>query len=875
MRPVADVAASRRAGDDAAEAVGDGFQSETRGKKLGGSLAGGLVMGIGVGLAQNLPGMIGSFAGELFGLAGSMEEIDRRAGVVFGDNLPRATAAIDDMNESLGLSESQALGAASGIQDILVPMGFARDEATGMSLDLLELGGALAGNTGGLRTAEEAHQALIAALTGEREQLKAYGVVLNEETVKQRVAEMATQGVTFATEQQAKAAATLQLVTEASADAISLWNDRAGTQAAATAEAKAKMQEAKEELAQGLAPAMLAGTELAASFAGTLATGTKFLVEHKDAVLILGAAYAAYQGATMLQGVISKVQLAATAHDGLTNAMKSGLTKAFNPTALATAGLAIGVGLLIKSWQDAKAARREFNKDAATVAGALTTEHGLVVSLAGSWDDLSEEQQGAADSLAQYLEQDSRFKDRNQGDDLTRMGLTWEDLGEAIHGGSDAFRDFLERGEAAGEFAFDNAAAMDQLVEAHRAGPEVLSDTIGAMETWGTGVRGNTDLLQSFVREMDLTVEGLRDTALGAIVAAEAAGGYGSAQADALKETVAASESISELMDIQNAAVGVSNDAASEVERLTNRYRLNADMVDANTDAVDADAEALAAEEEAAKDTRSELEKLGTEYGDLADLVDEARAAIDRMNGGQVNLDDATLALRDQTDALSSALEENGNTFDIGTEKGRENMEQARDTAGSIRDLELAMIENGSSAEEAAASGDFLRESLRQQLDQAGLTKDEIDELITTYAEVPDEVATAMEADTRLATFAVANYTGALNGIPRNVNTTVTTTQRTILEGSRSIPRAHGGRIGGGQNVLVGERGPEVIQLDGARGGNVIPTHGLGGLGGAGIQVNELHVNVEGTMDMTNPAAARTLAERIQQELVRLEAENR
>lgn len=873
MRPVADPKASRKAGEDAADDVGAGFDGDKRGKGLGGSFAGGLVSGIGMGLSQQLPGMIGGFAKELFGLAGSMEEIDRRAGVVFGDNLPRAVEALDAMNESLGLSESQALGAAAGIGDILVPLGFARDAATDMALELVELGGALAGNTGGTRTAEEAHAALTAALTGEREQLKQYGVVLNEETVKLRVAEMATRGLVYETEAQAKAAATLELVTEASGDAIELWNTRAGTQAEATALTKAKMQEAKEELAEGLAPAMLAGTELAAGFAGALATGVSFLMEHKDAVLLLGTAYAGLKAGNALGGAITSMQNARVAHGSMTAAMKSSLGKVFTPQGLAFAALAVGVALLVKRWKDAAAARAEFNKDAKTVATALTNENGLVVDLSGSWDDLSDSQLTAAEALAVYLETDSRFKDKNQLDDLARMGLSYEDLGAAIHGTEESFRDFLARADSSGEITGLTAENTDLLVSAWREGPEALTEMTRGLGFIGDELGGNTDLLVSFAREQDVTIEGLRDQALGSITAAQAAGAYGQAHADALRETVAAAESISVLTDIQNTNTAAATHAEGEAGRLVARYGTLADGVDDTTDALGDDTDALGEEEEAAEDTRSEVEKLADTYGELTDMVDEARAAIDRMKGGQVSLDDATLGLNEEMDNLSATLEENTGGFDIGTEAGRENMEQARDTAESIRDLELAMVENGTAVDEAKAFTDLYRDALSEQLVQAGLTETGVGELIDTYGEVPDDVGTALSVDTGQPTQEILDWIATLNGIPASKSTTITTTYAAV-GGPGGGNRAHGGRNQLGQPTLVGERGPELVVFDQpSRTLTAAQTAAGAGQGSGGI--GELHVNITGTMDLTDPNTARRVAERIRDELVHLEAETR
>lgn len=789
VQPKADRRAAVKAGEQFADDVGRG--AEGRSRRVGGSFATGIVAGVAGGLTSQLPGIVAGFAGELFGLAESMEAIERRATVVFGDSLPAARAEVDRLNESLGMSQSQALGAAAGIQDILVPMGFARDAASDMSLELLELGGALAGNSGGTRTAAEAHAALTAALTGEREQLKAYGVVLNEATVQAKVAEMTTRGLTFATEEQAKAAATLELVTEKSGDAISLWNDRAGTQAEAANEARAGMQEAKEELAEGLAPALLAATELAAGFATELGAVAGWAMENQNTLLVLGGTLAAYKGAQALGGAITATRAFATAHGGLTRALTSSLAK-MNPWALA-AGAAVGIiGSVI-------AARR--NEEAAIKAASE--------ALRDNTTSLEENNEAL---LA------NNFEGELQGDMLRRMGLTYDDVTA---------------------FANNNADAQQRVTEAMRENHHTAALVAP-------------------------TIDRIRET-------------YARAGEDALTTAVNTGEMTEAQARNLEALYGLNTENARWVdllEHLERTQRAQTLAQDRATDSVEDQVEAVQEAEEATEDTRSELEKLTAEYGALADVVDEARKAIDRMTGGQVAVDSATIDAEQSYADLRETLGEGRGEWDLTTQAGRDNTEAARENAEAIRDLELAYIENGDSAETAASKTETYRFNLRQALLWAGATEEQVSDLIDTYGRVPDEVSTALEADLPPSELDKAlAWIEMINAVPETRTTTLRLVEQTFA-GSTMRAYRDGGRPPVRRPVVVGEDGPEIVTFD-SNGPRVHSAHESRAMASAGaLSIGEVHLHLDASADMTNPESARQFAVTLRDALIDLERED-
>jgi hypothetical protein len=149
-----------------------------------------------------------SYGTELFKMGAEMELLTKKAQTVFGEALPAVDAAAKKNANAMGLTVSQYTDAAAAIGDLLIPMGFQRQEAADISTNLVDLSGALSEWTGGQKSAEEVTEILGKAMLGEREQLKGLGIAISESDVKNRLAEKGLQNLTGDMLQQAKAAAT-------------------------------------------------------------------------------------------------------------------------------------------------------------------------------------------------------------------------------------------------------------------------------------------------------------------------------------------------------------------------------------------------------------------------------------------------------------------------------------------------------------------------------------------------------------------------------------------------------------------------------------------------------------------------------------------
>ena len=195
-----------------------------------------------------------SYGAELFRLGTEMAVLGEKAKVVFGEALPAVTLAAEENATAMGLTVGEYIDAAAAIGDLLVPMGFARQEAADISTNLVDLSGALAEWTGGQITAAEVTNILGKAVLGEREELKQLGIAINEADVQARLAEKGLKDLTGEMLQQAKAAATLELITEKSADAQAAYANNADTLVRKQAELRAQIQAVNERLATALIP---------------------------------------------------------------------------------------------------------------------------------------------------------------------------------------------------------------------------------------------------------------------------------------------------------------------------------------------------------------------------------------------------------------------------------------------------------------------------------------------------------------------------------------------------------------------------------------------------------------------------------------------
>lgn len=203
---------------------------------------------------------------------------------VFGDSAKSIDNFAKRSANSLGQTTNEYKKAAAAAGDLLIPIGFQRQEAAELSGELINLSGALAAWSGGQVDATQVSQILTKALLGEREQLKSLGISITEADVSTRLLEKGQKNLTGTLLQQAKAQATLELITEKSTDAQRAFSDETETLAEKQLKLSAQFRQFRDGLATTLIPVVSDFFDLF-SFGGTVITA---LIEDIGELLNLG-----------------------------------------------------------------------------------------------------------------------------------------------------------------------------------------------------------------------------------------------------------------------------------------------------------------------------------------------------------------------------------------------------------------------------------------------------------------------------------------------------------------------------------------------------------------------------------------------------------
>jgi hypothetical protein len=192
--------------------------------------------------------------GQMVGLGQQAELFKTKSKTVFGSSSGDIGKWADSVNESFGLSDEAVVGLAASMGDLLVPMGFARDEAAKMTKETVGVAGALSAWSGGAYDTAEVTDILTKAMLGERDGLKALGISINQAEVDQRALEIATKDGRTAITEQDKALATQQLIFEKSADAQKAWADGSMDAVKNQNELKATIEDVKTSIGSALLP---------------------------------------------------------------------------------------------------------------------------------------------------------------------------------------------------------------------------------------------------------------------------------------------------------------------------------------------------------------------------------------------------------------------------------------------------------------------------------------------------------------------------------------------------------------------------------------------------------------------------------------------
>lgn len=167
--------AARAAGDSAGSSLAAGFSSKLK------NLAGAAVAAMGIqaiaGAANNA---VNTFS--------ELEDATAAAGTIYGKEMGGIIALSKTAGETLGMTEAQVVGAAQSFGIAGQAAGLSGKELATFSTDLTKRAGDMSSFFG--KKPEEAIEAIGAAMRGETEPIRAFGVMLDDATMRQKAMEM-------------------------------------------------------------------------------------------------------------------------------------------------------------------------------------------------------------------------------------------------------------------------------------------------------------------------------------------------------------------------------------------------------------------------------------------------------------------------------------------------------------------------------------------------------------------------------------------------------------------------------------------------------------------------------------------------------------
>jgi phage-related protein len=376
----------KRAADRAGQDIGDRV-----GKESGGRVGSALKGAIGGALAGLSVGAIVSFANTAVASFSELEDSTAAAGVVFGKNMNSIIDLSKNASSELGLSKQQVINAANTFGTYGKAAGLSGKELSSFATEQTKLAADMASFKG--TSPEQAIEAIGAALRGEAEPIRAYGVMLDDATLKNEALKLGLIKTTkdALTPQQktlAAQAAILKQTSDAQGDFARTSQSTANV--AKTLEANA--ENLRAQIGEKLAPAFTAARKTANAFlagfaaqidptiarfralVGWVKENQAWIGPLTSAVAGAAAAYALYRGA-LLAGQVAT--MAVTAAQWALNAAMTA-----NPIGLIVLAIAALVGALVYLYQNNETVRRVIDAVWAGIKTAIGATVGWITGTA-------------------------------------------------------------------------------------------------------------------------------------------------------------------------------------------------------------------------------------------------------------------------------------------------------------------------------------------------------------------------------------------------------------------------------------------------------------------------------------------------------------
>lgn len=198
--------------------------------------------------------------------AANLEQAVGGSEAVFKDHADGVKTWAKGAAESVGLSEEAALSLTTKLGGALKGLGYDQDKSATKSREMVQIAADLAATYGG--TTADAVQALGSALRGEFDPAEQFNVFLKQSTVDAKAVEMGLASTTTEVDANARAQATLALITEQSADAQGQFARETDSTSGRLAIASAEFENLKAQIGAGFTPVMATAGQVAGAAAG-------------------------------------------------------------------------------------------------------------------------------------------------------------------------------------------------------------------------------------------------------------------------------------------------------------------------------------------------------------------------------------------------------------------------------------------------------------------------------------------------------------------------------------------------------------------------------------------------------------------------------
>lgn len=350
-----------------------------------------------------------------------LEDATGAAGVIFGDSMDKIIAKGETAAAKLGMSKAQIIDAANTFGTLGKSANLSGDDLADFSNEMTDVAGSLSSFKGG--SPEEAILAVGAALRGEAEPIRRYGILLDDATLRQRALTLGiTDNIKSAlTPQQRVLAAQAEILAQ-SGDAMGDFERTANSTANVQKRLAAESANLSIDIGEKLAPAIVSAQKAGITFLRWVTDNQERLV---PLVATVGLATAAIGGFVAVTKGIEAVRAARVMIQGLGDAYVQMSTKARIATASAGA-----VGLALTA--------------AAVIYGAFAqrnTESALAVD---RFTEALEASNGVLDINVTKIAQ-AELAEKGAFDAAEKLGIKLGTLTQAAMGNADAMQEVSDR----------------------------------------------------------------------------------------------------------------------------------------------------------------------------------------------------------------------------------------------------------------------------------------------------------------------------------------------------------------------------------------------------------------------------------------------